>query len=148
MAAWINGVLVALMPVWWMAFRWAVEPSAPPDLPLPLQLLPLMYLFAALGLLAGWRTHVHAQAVVAGRSARWWAVFEPAALGLAVTVFVFANLLRIDAARAVPYLVTYGGGVAAVGLATGIILRLVAVTTMRLAGRQRPGNAEWPVQSQ
>jgi hypothetical protein len=147
-AAWINGVLVALMPVWWVAFRWAVDPSNPARVPEPLQLLPTVYLFAALGLLAGWRTHVHVQAVASGRSVRWWAVFEPAALGFAVTVFLFGNLLRVDAPRAVPYLVTYGTGVAVVGLAIGIILRLVAVTTIRLAGGHRLGNAEWPVQSQ
>ena len=61
---------------------------------------------------------------------------KPAALGFAVTVFLFGNLLRMDAPRAVPYLVTYGGGTVVVGLAIGIILRLVAVTTIRLVGRQ------------
>ena len=74
------------------------------------------------------------------------AVCKPAALGFAVTVCLFGNLLRMDAPRAVPYLVTYGGGTVVVGLAIGIILRLVAVTTIRLAGLQHiptSHRAEW-----
>src|SRR4051794_40477107 len=97
-AAWLNGALVGLVPFAAVLTSGlnddAVRPQGVSSLPPILNVLPLLYVFGALGALAGWRTQVHARAYVERNAAGWLATLEPAALGLAIALFLLGNGIR------------------------------------------------------
>jgi len=141
-AAAVNAALIAVPPLV-LALRSTlaadnvVRPPGVSGLPPILTMLPLIYVLAGLGALAGWRTHVHATAYAEGKSAGRRSVLEPAALGLVVAVALLWNGIRTNPGEAAPYILAYGGGAALFGLLIGVVLRFTALAIMWAVGRKR-----------
>ena len=84
-------------------------------------------------LVAGWRTWVHASRYREGTGTGWQGVVEAGGLGLTLALGVLARGIVTRPAEAPPYVIFYGGVALILGLATGLILRVTALTVLKFA---------------
>lgn len=92
--------------------------------------------FAALAVVAAWRTHVHALRYQIGDSRGWMGVAEAAACGFAVAVLYLAPGILTRPSEAPAYVIFYGGVATALGAIVGLVLLAGALVVLR---RRSPG---------
>ena len=141
LAALVNGALIFGVPTLLMlvalAQPWPQEIAAfrPSPTEVALETLQFGLLFAALGVVAAWRTRVHALRYQSGASRGWQGVAEAAAVGFALALLYLAKGILTRPTEAPPYVIVYGGAAAILGAIVGLLLRTSATLVMKVSWR-------------
>jgi MFS family permease len=149
-AAALNGALMLIVPMAWLAYgdyTWEVgRPSPPTMLSSTLRSIPVALGFAPVALLVVWRTYVHSRAYRLARSRVWRGPAESAGIagGMALVVMAGATTAawaREPASLVLAYIAFYAGAAALAGLALGILLAASALLVLH-ASRDGDGRRE------
>jgi hypothetical protein len=140
-AAIVNALIVVVGPIALMAVVSALPDTSdtsvtvrPPGFPTVghyvREAAMLAMTFSPFGLVAGWRTFVHAKRWLSTGEKGWQGVAEAAALGFAGAVLVLLPGILSRPLEAPPYVLVYGGLALLVGLIVGTVLRMTALLVL------------------